>query len=138
MCVYMCVCVSEWVRELSFPHYICSDQHTILYFTAVKPISLTVQPVNASSVRVSWSNNPCVPTSLTYTSHFTATGSAVSGHELVLPSQQTSAVVSVSERPGHLHNFTIHYILSEGMMATAVSEIFSFGNTLFIEKAHSS
>ena len=98
------------------------------YFTTVKPASLTVQPVNASSVRVSWSNNPCVPTSLTYTSHFTATGSAVSGCELVLPPQQASAVVSVSERPGHFHNFTIHYILSEGMMATAVSEIFSFGN----------
>ena len=62
----------------------------------------------------------------------------MSGRELVLPPQQASAVVSVIERSGHLHNFTIHYILSEGMMATAVSEIFSFGNTLFIEKAHSS
>ena len=91
--------------------------------------------MNASSVRVSWSNNPCVPTSLTYTSHFTATGSAVSGRELVLPPQQTSAAVSVSERPGHLHNFTIHYILSEGMMATAVSEIFSFGKKSTFTKA---
>ena len=62
----------------------------------------------------------------------------MSGHALVLPPEQASAVGSVSERPGHLHNFTIHYILSEGMMATAVSEIFSFGNILSIEKAHSS
>ena len=99
-----------------------------IYAPAVKPKSLTVKTVNASSVRVTWSNNPCVPTSLMYTSHFTATGSAVSGHQLVFPPQQASAVVSVSERLGHLHNFTIQYILSEGMMGTAVSIIFSFGN----------
>ena len=58
----------------------------------------------------------------------------MSGSELVLPPQQTSAVVSVSERPGHLHNFTIHYILSEGMMATPVSEIFSFGKIIVLSQ----
>ena len=105
---------------MSFIHYATID-------TTVKPESLTIQAVNATSVDVTWSNNPCVSTSLTYTSYFTGTGSVVSQRELILPPEEAATVMNISERNGYGHNFSVHFIMPDDQMATITSKTFSFG-----------
>ena len=95
--------------------------------TTVKPESLIIQAANATSVNVTWSNNPCLSTSLTYTSYFTATGSVVSQREMILPPEEASTVMNISDGRGESHKFSVHYIMPDDQMATVTSETFSFG-----------
>ena len=52
--------------------------------------TVTIHPVNATAVSISWSGSPYLSTSLQYTSYFIATGSVMSQYETVLTPDVTS------------------------------------------------
>ena len=81
------------------------------YLSSAQPESVTIHPVNATAVKVSWSNHPHHNTSLHYTSYFTATGAMISHHETVLLADVDSTDVAIDlDRDGYEHNFTLQYI----------------------------
>ena len=93
---------------------------------------LSIHPVKATAVLVSWAYIHSIPTILQYTSYFTTTGSVISQQEIVLGAGVTSTVVSLDEGvDGYQHNFTLKYSCGviENPIATAT---FTFGKQLAI------
>ena len=85
----------------------------------------TFQVVNSTAVNITWNSNCSSPTRLHYSSYFTATGSVMSCHQLVLPPVETSAVIQLNDLPGYGHNFSL---LLVGQTAPAITESFEFGS----------
>ena len=94
-----------------------------------QPESVTIHPVNATAVRVSWTGSPHFSTSLQYTSYFTATASVMTQYGTVLVPNVTSSGVTLDDPvDGYGHNFTLHYIISSGLKIAPVTRaLFVFG-----------
>ena len=64
--------------------------------------------MNATAVRISWSNEQRVSTTLLYSCYFTATGVFMSHYETVLPPDVAATEVSLHHTvEGYEHNFTL-------------------------------
>ena len=87
--------------------------------------------MNAHIVRVSWHNDPLCPTSLQYTSYFSATGAVISQYETVLSADVDSTVVAIDiDKDGYEHNFTLQYTTTSGYIiapAPVTMATFAFG-----------
>ena len=110
--------------------------------SSARPESVTFHPVNATAVRVSWSDDSHHSTSLQYTSIFTATGAVISRYVTVLPPPVNDAVVAIdTDRDGYEQNFTLHYISTDDLMIPAPAPVtiatFAFGklSEVFIENS---
>ena len=102
---------------------------TLRFNSSAQPESVTIHPVNATAVRISWSGSPYFSTSLQYTSYFTATGSVMSQYETVLAPDVTSTDITLDDAvDGYGHNFTLQYIITCDLITGPVTTAtFTFG-----------
>ena len=76
------------------------------------PLPVTLLPLDATAVTVSWNSSPTFPTSLHYSSSLTTTGLVMTQHTEVLPPGVGSADISLDDEfDGYKHNFTLHYVV---------------------------
>ena len=76
------------------------------------PLPVTLLPLNATAVTVSWNSSPTFPTSLHYSSSLTTTGLVMTHHTEILPPGLGSTDISLDDEfDGCKHNFTLHYVV---------------------------
>ena len=84
--------------------------HSCPLSSSAQPDSVTIHPVNATSVSIQWSPHQYLSTTLQYTSYFTATGAVMSHYDTVLLPNMATTEVSLDDTvEGYGHNFTLHY-----------------------------
>ena len=92
-----------------------------------QPEAVTIHPVNATAVKITWSGSTHLSTSLQYTSFFTDTGAVMSQYETTVPlGVALIEVILNDDIMGYEHNFTLHYVMDHGE-ANVTYESFVFG-----------
>ena len=101
------------------------------FFPSAQPGSVTIHPVSATAVRISWRGNKYLSTTVRYLSYFNATGAEMSHYDTVLPPDVASTEVSLDDSvPGYQHTFTIQHIIACGNRTTPVTTAtFDFGQS---------
>ena len=97
----------------------------MLFHSLVQPESVTIHPVSATAVRISW-RNKYLSTTVRYFSYFNATGAEMSRYDTVLPPDVASTDVSLDDSvPGYQHTFTLQHIIACDTPVTTAT--FDFG-----------
>ena len=134
------------------------DGHTVVLLITVtlynffvsctdKPMGVTVLPVNATTVRVSWSDRVRLHTTILYTVYYST--SIMRQYERVFPPGVTSADIAIEDditlNDVYVHNFTLYYITPDHAIPDQddlTVEIFDFGiiikNELWLHNLSSS
>ena len=102
---------------------------TIYSLPSAQHESVTIHPVSATAVRISWRGNKYLSTTVRYLSYFNATGAEMSHYDTVLPPDVASTEVSLDDSvPGYQHTFTLQHIIACGNRTTPVTTAtFHFG-----------
>ena len=107
-----------------------------------KPEMVTISPVNATAVTISWSGSTHLHTRLQYTTHCSPTGSVVSQHVSVVDPGVSSAVITTRDDitlgVQYDHHFTLQYITTNDVTPPAeliTMATFSFGNKLIFHNS---
>ena len=97
-----------------------------------KPLGVTVLPVNATAVRVSWSGSAHLRTTILYTVYYST--SIMRQYERVFPPGVTTADIALEDditlNDVYVHNFTLYYITPDNVTPDQddlTVEIFDFG-----------
>ena len=97
-----------------------------------KPMGVTVLPVNATAVRVSWSGSAHLHTTILYTVYYST--SIMRQYERVYPPGVTSADIALEDditlNDVYVHNFTLYYITPDNVTPDQddlTVEMFDFG-----------
>ena len=95
---------------------------------------VSITPLNATTVRLTWSGNYGFPTTLQYTSYYNVTGSVMSQYEEDFPPEVSSTDITLNDhKTGYDHVFTLtNKITEDRVVATTLS--FAFG--MFILSTH--
>ena len=119
------------------------DGHTVILLITVtlysffvsctdKPVGVTVLPVNATTVRVSWSGSVHLRTIILYTVYYST--SVMRQYETVYPPGVTSADIPLEDditlNDVYVHNFTLYYITPDNVTPDQddlTVEMFDFG-----------
>ena len=108
----------------------------IIFFTSVdKPESVVITPVDATSVKISWSGSTHLSTRLQYTVCSASSGSIMGGytpHDL--QPGVSSTIISIRDDiiigVQYQHNFTLHYVTANDTIPPfehVATASFSFG-----------
>ena len=74
-------------------------------------LPVTILPLNATAVNISWTSSEFFSTSLQYSSSFNASGLVITHYKTVLPPNTGSIDVSLDDEfEGYEHSFTLHHI----------------------------
>ena len=80
---------------------------------AARPESVAINLVNATAVRITWSGNNHLSTTLQYISFFTDTGAIMSRYEITVMAGVTSIEMILNDDiMGYGHNFTLYYVMA--------------------------
>ena len=86
-----------------------SDHAGCIAISAHLPV--TILPLNATTVKISWTSSVFFSTSFQYSSSFNASGLVITHYKTVLPRNTGSIDVSLDDEfEGYEHSFTLHHI----------------------------
>ena len=96
------------------------------FLPSAQPESVTIHPVNATAVRISWRGSQYHSTTVRYLSYFNATGAEMSRYDTVLPPDVASTEVSLDDSvPGYQHTFTLQHVIA--CVNSVTTATFNFG-----------
>ena len=90
---------------------------------------ISLQPKNATSIKIKWNGSPLFPTKVHYQSYFNETGALITEHTSIIPINVTSLEISVDDSiPGYQHTFSLQYFLQSEVVDNLVTTVsFTFG-----------
>ena len=93
-------------------------------------LPVTILPLNATTVKISWTSRVFFSTSLQYSSSFNTSGLVITHYKTVLPPNTGSIDVSLDDEfEGYEHSFTLRHIFNcdQVILLTAPAVKFAFG-----------
>ena len=106
------------------------SSHSACIVVTVQPSPVTILPLNATAVRVSWTSSLSFNTFFQYTSSCSASGLVITRYTTVLPAGVGVIDITLDdEYDGYEHNFTLHYTATMycGIYAPVTQVDFAFG-----------